>query len=295
MPDTTRKWLDLPYAGASPAQRLDIYLPAEGDGPFLVVLRIHGGAFEVGDKDDVNLAPWLRGLERGYAVVSANYRLSGEALFPAAVQDVKAAVRWLRAHALEHRLDATRIAAVGESAGGNLAAMLATSDGAALFEDVGLGNAGESSAVQAVVDWFGPIDFFTMDAQREVNGLPYDPPPAPPASPSPGAPAGPPPGGSPEERYLGAPIADVPDLVRAADPATYLRPDMPPILIQHGDADPLVPVQQSVEFARLIRQVAGEARCEFDVLEGAGHGTPEFETAANMDRVFAFLDRHFLT
>jgi pimeloyl-ACP methyl ester carboxylesterase len=67
------------------------------------------------------------------------------------------------------------------------------------------------------------------------------------------------------------------------------------MLIQHGDSDPLVPVQQSVEFARLIRQVAGAGRCEFDVLEGAGHGTPEFETAANMDRVFAFLDRHFLT
>ncbi len=102
MPDAdvshiSRKWLDVPYATTSPAQRLDIYLPERGEGPFPVILFIHGGAFMMGDKRDFQISSFLGGLERGYAVVGINYRLSGEAVFPAGLQDVKAAVRWLRA------------------------------------------------------------------------------------------------------------------------------------------------------------------------------------------------------
>ena len=94
-----RKYLDVPYADISPAQKLDIYLPDAGDGPFPVAIYIHGGAFMHGDKADSSIHSFLFGLERGYAVASLNYRLSGEAIFPAGVQDVKAAVRFLRAHA----------------------------------------------------------------------------------------------------------------------------------------------------------------------------------------------------
>ena len=292
-----RKWLDLAYAGVSPAQRLDLYLPAEGDGPFPVIVRIHGGAFEFGDKRDFTLTPWLGAVDHGYALASINYRLSGEALFPAAVQDVKAAVRWLRASAAGYRLDAARMCTVGDSAGGNLAAMVATSAGAALFDDPALGNQDQSCAVQAAVDWFGPMDFFTMGGQRAANGLSLDLLLAPPPGPS-GVAPGPEldpasmVDGSPERKYLGAPFEEVPDLVHAADPATYLRPDVPPILIQHGDTDPLVPHQQSVDFAAAIERAAGDGRCEFDILEGAGHGTPEFGTPENMKRVFDFLDRY---
>ena len=292
MAEATRRWSDIPYADCSPAQRLDIYLPGEGEGPFPVIFRIHGGGFEMGDKDDMNLPPWLRGLRHGYAVVSVNYRLSGEARFPAAVQDVKAGVRWLRANGHQYQLDVGRIVAVGDSAGGNLAAMLATSEGAPLFEDAALGNPAHSSRVQAAVDWFGPIDFLTMDAQRDENGLPPDPPPGPGPGFGPAPGTSPTPGLSPEMKYLGAPLAEVPDLVRAANPATYVHPGMPPILIQHGGADPLVPRQQSVDFARVIQARAGAGRGELDILDGAGHGTPEFETAENMERVFRFVDRY---
>ncbi len=285
-----RKWLDIPYAGVSPAQALDIYLPAEGDGPFPVIFVIHGGGFEMGDKRHFMVAPFLTGLDRGYAVVAANYRLSGEAHFPAAVRDLKAAVRWLRANAAAYRLDPGRIAACGDSAGGNLAAMLATSEGAVLFDDATLGNVEQSSAVQAAVDWYGPMDFYSMPEQLEANGLPVGPPPGPPVGmpdiPFPGS------GPSPEVKYLGAELEAVPHLVRAADPETYLHPGIPPILIQHGDADGLVPVQQSIEFAQLIERRVGPRRCELDILEGAGHGTPEFGSPDNMERVFRFLDRH---
>jgi acetyl esterase/lipase len=287
-----RKWLDIRYASVSPAQQLDIYLPNEGDGPFPVLLRIHGGGFEMGDKRDVNLPPFLRGVERGYAIVSVNYRLSGEAVFPAAVRDVKAAVRWVKANGTRYSLDGRRVAAWGDSAGGHLAAMVCVTDGVDMFDDPSLGNAEQPSGVQAAVDWFGPIDFSTMDEQRDVNGLPQ-------LLPSPGVvpwPQGSPAGsqGSPEARYLGAPVAEVPELVRVANPMTYAGPGMPPLLIQHGRLDPLVPVQQSEEFARVIRERVGAGRCELDILDTAGHGGPEFEADANMDRVFAFLDRHVM-
>ncbi|MBN2394643.1 MAG: alpha/beta hydrolase [Anaerolineae bacterium] len=94
-----RKRFDLAYVPISPAQKLDIYWPAEGHGPFPVIVSIHGGAFMGGDKRDVQLVPMLEGLERGYAVVGVNYRMSGEAKFPALVHDVKAAIRWIRANA----------------------------------------------------------------------------------------------------------------------------------------------------------------------------------------------------
>ena len=92
----TRKLFDVPYANVSQSQKLDIYWPEDGVGPFPVIVAIHGGAFKFGDKDDNQLVPMLEGLARGYVVVSINYRMSGEAIFPALVQDVFAAIRWVR-------------------------------------------------------------------------------------------------------------------------------------------------------------------------------------------------------
>src|SRR5512133_2009646 len=106
-----RKMFDLPYADRSPAQKLDIYWPAEGNGPFPVIVSIHGGAFMGGDKRDIQLTPMLAGLERNYAVVGVNYRMSGEAVFPALVHDIQAAIRWIRANAKTHLFDPGRIAA----------------------------------------------------------------------------------------------------------------------------------------------------------------------------------------
>lgn len=129
-PDTShiaRKWLDLAYASASPAQKLDIYLPDAGDGPFPVIMAVHGGAFMGGDKADMQLKPMLEGLARQYAVVSINYRLSGESLFPAQIHDVKTAIRWVKANARRYALDGSRIALWGGSAGGHLSALAGTS------------------------------------------------------------------------------------------------------------------------------------------------------------------------
>jgi acetyl esterase/lipase len=273
----SRKWLDIAYADLSPAQKLDLYLPEEGEGPFPVILHIHGGAFAIGDKRDIHVSVWLQGLQLGYAVAAVGYRLSGEAVFPAGLQDVKAAVRWLRAHGEDHHLDSRRIVACGGSSGGNYAAMMGVTSRVPLFDDPRLGNQEQSSEVQAVVDWFGPTDFLKMDEQLIENGL---------------GPADHNQADSPESRYLGRPIPEIPDQVRLANPITYVHEGMAPILIQHGTADCLVPYQQSLEFARVIEERVGPDRCELDLFEGAGHDDPLFESQENMERVFAYIARH---
>jgi acetyl esterase/lipase len=260
-----RKWLDVAYGKLSAAQKLDIYLPNTGKGPFPVIVAIHGGGFEMGDKADGQLNAPIEGVKRGYAVVSINYRLSREATFPAATDDVQAAIRFVKANAARYQLDAQHIATWGGSAGGNLSAW------------AGAAGHDESTRVQAVVDWFGPIDFLKMDEQFVASGL---------GRPDHSA------ANSPESRYLGQAIATVPDRVKAANPISHLTPDAPAFFIQHGSKDPLVPTQQSQLLAEAIKQVAGPARITFEIIEGAGHGGPQFETSENLNKVFRFLDRN---
>ena len=272
-----RKWLDLPYAKISEAQKLDIYLPEEGDGPFPVILNIHGGAFAIGDKRDIHLMAFLKGLERNYAVVGVNYRLSSEAIFPAGVQDLKASIRWIRANQGQYRLDGNRIAACGGSAGGNYAAMLCLTASVTELDDLSLGNPEYPCHIQAAVDWFGPTDFLKMDEQLAENGYGFG---------DHGEPD------SPESRYLGAKLSDVPLKVELANPMTYVHKHMPPLLVQHGRLDTMVPVQQSIMFVEKLEKYVSHDRFEFNIIEGAGHGDPLFETDENMKRVFSFLDKH---
>ena len=272
-----RKWLDLPYAALSPSQKLDIYLPDEGDGPFPVIVYLHGGAFAIGDKRDIYVLSILKSIKHEYALVSVNYRLSGEATFPAGLQDAKAALRWVRANSEQYHLDGDRIAIWGCSSGANFAAMICLTANVSELDDLSLGNPEYPCNVQAAVDWFGPTDFLKMDEQLEENGFDT-------------ADHGEP--GSPESRYLGAIISDVPLKVELANPMTYVHEHMPPILIQHGRLDDLVPVQQSMIFVEKLEKYVNSDRFEFDIIEGAGHADPLFETEKNMERVFSFLDKH---
>lgn len=274
-----RKFLDVAYADLSPQQRLDIYLPNEGDGPFPVILSIHGGAFMGCDKSDGQVMPMLEGLKRGYAVLAINYRLSWEAIFPAMVHDAKAAVRWVRANAEKYAFDVSSIISWGGSAGGYLSSMLGTSAGIPEMEDLSLGNPDQPSHIQAVVDWFGPANFLTMDEQLAASGM------APMQGFEHSA------VNSPESLYLGAKITEIPDVVKAANPETYIRGNEPPFLIQHGVNDPVVPVKQSIEFAEKLGQAIGEEKVRLDLIPGAEHADPKFETPENLEKVFDFIDR----
>lgn len=168
-----RKFLDIPYASQSSAQRLDLYLPDEGDGPFPVVVHIHGGGFGMGDKRDDHMDTYLQGLKHGYAIASVEYRLSGEAIFPAAVLDCREAFRFLRRNAAQYSIDPNRICALGGSAGGNLAAMMGMNIPNGQFPGEENMTFDGSCEVQACVDQFGPIDFRHMDEQARANGVSF--------------------------------------------------------------------------------------------------------------------------
>jgi acetyl esterase/lipase len=272
-----RKMFDLPYATISPAQKLDVYWPAEGNGPFPVILSIHGGAFMGGDKRDVQLMPMLESLKRGYALVGVNYRMSGEAIFPALIHDIKAAIRWVRANAETYLFDPDRIASWGGSAGGYLSLMAGVAAGVEELDDSSLGNSEQPDHVQAVVSWFPPTDFLKMDEQLAESG--FLPPPEFSHS---GA-------NSPESLLLGQKITDIPDLVRIANPETYIRAGLPPFFIQHGRMDDTVPYQQSLTFAQKLAAVAPET-VTHEILPNARHADPAFETPQNIQKVLDFLD-----
>jgi acetyl esterase/lipase len=278
-----RRYLDVPYTPFSKrslSHTLDIYLPAEGDGPFPVILSFHGGAFMGCDKTDMQLLPMLVGLQRGYAVVAVNYRLSWEAAFPALVQDAKAALRWVRGNADWYYLDPERIAAWGGSAGGYLSTMLGVSAGMSELEDLSLGYPDQPCNVQAVVDWFGPTDFLKMDEQLTAGGLaPVE------GTEHSGV-------DSPESLLLGGKITEIPDRVKAANPETYIRENAAPFLIQHGIADFTVPVQQSMGLAEKLKRVCGEDRVTLELFEGFEHGDRRFDSPVNVKRVLDFIDQH---
>ena len=273
------KHLNISYAKLSPAQKLDVYLPEGATDKVPVIVTVHGGAFMFGDKRDGQVKPMLEGVKRGYAVVSVNYRMSGEAKFPANINDVKAAIRWIRANAEKYHFDPDKIAIWGGSAGGNLSSLAGTSGDVKELEDLSLGNAAYSSRVQAVVDWFGPTNFLKMDEQfRETgNGTPNHSD-----------------ADSPESKVLGKKISEIPDIVKAANPETYITPDGPPFFIEHGTKDGTVPTQQSKEFYAKLVNVLGQEKVSIKLLEGAKHGGPQFEEPANIDLVFKFLDKQLL-
>jgi acetyl esterase/lipase len=207
-------------------------------------------------------------LRQGYAIASINYRLSQHAKFPAQIEDCKAAVRWLRAHAAEYRLDPTRFAAMGSSAGGHLAAMLGTTGDVKDF-DIGA-NLDQSSRVQAVVDNFGPTDFLQMDAHRLPSGMVHDTP------------------DSPESELIGGAIQENKARTARANPITFITPGDPPFLIIHGDQDPLVPHHQS-ELLEAALKKAG-VPVTFYTVKGGGHGG--FKDPKVIELTREFLAKH---
>ncbi len=123
LPGIKNKFTDVAYANKSETQKLDIYLPNEGNAPFPVIIALHGGGFYEGNKSSEHIASVLPCLNHGYAVVTVNYRLNGEAKFPAAINDAKASIRFIKVNAAEYNLNPNKIALWGTSAGGNLAAL----------------------------------------------------------------------------------------------------------------------------------------------------------------------------
>lgn len=268
------KLSDVAYADKSSAQKMDIYLP-EGTGPFPVVVLIHGGAFKMGDKGmEASNAAAL--VAKGIAAASINYRLSGEAKFPAQIEDCKAAVRFLRANAAKYNLNPDKIGSWGASAGGNLSSLLGTTSGITELEGASLGNAGFSSKVVASVDWFGPINFLTMDAEASALGFTINTNSA----------------SSPESQLIGIAIQTVPEKVAKANPTTYISNDDAAFFIQVGSMDRNIPYTQSLNFNNALKPVKGTENVTYELLEGAGHGGNQFSSSENLAKVVAFFEKH---
>ena len=257
---------DVEYCkGGEKSLKLDILRPRKAPAqPMPVVVYIHGGAWKAGNK--AGMPPLCNRLaQQGYFCASVGYRFSQEAVFPAQIEDCKCAIRYLRAHAKQYNINPDRIGAWGHSAGGHLVALLGTAGDAKDLEGKG-GYEDQSSRVQCVIDCFGPADFTVIPkglegVKQQMTG--------------------------PVAQLLGGPVPENPEKAAKASPITYVSKDDPPILIMHGDADPLVPLWQSERFYEALKKAGVDATLH--VVKGAGHGFrgPEIDEVTA-----AFFDKH---
>jgi len=269
------------------AQTLDLYLPAQAPpGPRPVILFVHGGSWNAGhSKAAASLEDLPAALAQiagqGYVTVSINYRLSGEAPFPAAIQDLKAAIRFLKAGAAEYNIDPGKIGLWGTSAGGQLVGLAGTSCGQSYGvtpAQLGPKLAAQTDCPASVVAWYGVFD---MTGAVPVGGGVQ------PAQPNPAAPA---------SRYLGCVASACPDQAKSASAVTYIDARDPEVLLLHGDADRVVSVEQSRVFDRALK--AAGVKSTLVVLPGVDHSmvgpTPAVTQDAinkSMAATLGFFDR----
>jgi acetyl esterase/lipase len=247
--------------------KLDVYLPRNAPKPYSVVVWIHGGAWMAGAKENTP-ATFL--LCYGYAIVSVNYRLSRQALFPAQVHDCKAAVRWVRGNAAAYGLDPHRIGVWGSSAGGHLAALLGTAGPEAGLEGTLGGERNVSTQVQAVCDWYGPTNLVTIwrypsTINRAASSCP-------------------------EAKLIGGSLQRNSEKAWKASPMAYVKSGDPPFLIMHGTVDSTVPFHQSVELDSALHSAGVPVL--FKPITGAGHGGPAFTADSTRQLVRTFFDAH---
>ena len=231
--------MDIEYARvADESLKLDVYVP-EGAGPFPAVILVHGGGWTSGDKSGgpkkALIAPMQEPLERaGFAWISINYRLAPKHRYPACIDDVETAIRWVKSHAGQYRFDLERIALSGESAGGHLVALAAV-------------RADESTRLAAIVPFYAVFDL----GARVKSGEPL------PAN---------------YVALFGRESADAPlrTLLRDASPLTHVKPGLPPFLLVHGTADTRVAFEQSTTMQTRLR--AAGVPCELLAIKDGGHG-----------------------
>jgi acetyl esterase/lipase len=231
--------------GGNTDLRLDMARPfgRSPEDTFPALVCLHAGGWVGGERQQMKGT--IEALaRRGYVAVSPDYRLAPQARFPAQIEDCKAAVRWLRANAKDHQIDPQRIGVFGFSAGAHLACLLGVTSKDDGLEGTG-GNAEQSSAVQAVVSFFGPTDFTQPVWSKEVRQRHLEP-------------------------FLGGTAEEKADVYRCASPMTYVNKNAPPFLFVHGTADDIVPIQQSEKMVEKLRQAGVSAR--LIAVEGEGHG-----------------------
>ncbi|MBI4976513.1 MAG: alpha/beta hydrolase [Spirochaetes bacterium] len=263
LPDSITQVSGVVYGkGGTSDLLLDYIQPKKKEGRLPVVVFVHGGGWQSGSRMQ-SLRQLVPLVEDGYFGVSIDYRLSGEAIFPAQIEDCKCAIRYLRANAETLGIDTNRIGVWGSSAGGHLVALLGTAGDKKEFEGSG-GWQGHSSRVAAVCDWFGPSDLFTMgDFPSKLKHNAPD---------------------SPESMLIGGALKENKDKAQNASPLTYVSADDPPFLIMHGDKDEIVPYNQSEILFAALKKAGVDVT--FIPVPGEGHGFRSQEPAATAKKFF---------
>jgi acetyl esterase/lipase len=240
---------------------LNLALPKTGNGPAPAILCVHGGGWKGGHRNSMNMLIGLLA-EKGFVAATVSYRLVPKAKFPAQIEDVKAAVRWLRAHAKEYNINPDKIGAVGLSAGGHLVSLLGAADKSAGLEGNG-GNLDQSSRVQAVVNFFGPTDFITKTWTKQIEEAFFI-------------------------GFLGGTYDEAKETYVKASPLHYVSKDDPPFLFIHGDKDKLVDIHHSKVMHAKLKEVGVPS--ELLIMEGQAHGWTGEALTKSLNHTIRFFE-----
>ncbi|MGQ1716968.1 alpha/beta hydrolase [Acinetobacter baumannii] len=263
---------DISYRDISATQKLDIYLPKNKKKSIPVVIYAHPGGFMFGDKTMASASIVQGILDSGFAFVSVNYRLSREAIFPAAVQDFFAAVEYIKEHGNEYGLDSKNIVVYGESAGANIVALNGVAYDQPLFRS-NLKNPNANVKPRAVIALYPPVDFnkieeFTNnqnckkgDSKEKLPSL--------------------------EEIYIGGALKNHPEKVKQANPATYVSSKSSPFFLENGGKDCNIGTAQALLLKNTLKKYNVPVR--YKLLPNAGHGGLEFETKQNVSLITEYL------
>lgn len=281
----TRYWLDIPY-GDDPRQAMDVWLPDEGDGPFPLIVFTHGGGWVGGDKREDTMPGAFKVMSQGYALACINYRIAPDVVWPAPLEDVRCAIRYLRAHADELCLKTDKIAAWGNSAGAHINNMIAALGGRPIMKGKEMGYPDEDDSIQCLVSLYGPTDMYQIDlcnrlpesavidatggtqvAADQGEGMVF-----------------------PHNLIMGFKNSRNPAAASFGSPINFVTEDFPPAYLMHGIKDPVVPYTQSVSFMNKINETCHDQRYKLRLFEDAIHGDPAMKTDEVVDEILDFID-----
>jgi acetyl esterase/lipase len=273
------KILNVSY-GLLPEHLADVYKPETGAGPFPVIFYVHGGGWTLGSKTECFLDGIIGAIDRGYAVVSLDYRLAPKVSFPEFLFDVKTAVRWGRAKAGEYNFDPDRFAMIGDSAGGHLTLMAGFTTGRPEYSNEKYGCEGYSDELQVICDMYGPsilgnpsVQYFLDSGVKRVRRD----------------------AANQSDDYEAAFGTSNPNLLTLISPISHVHRNIPPTLIMHGVQDGVVPYQHSTLLFERIKAVCGEGRAELLLYDDRNHADFGFNTQENCDTVLRFFDKWLIS
>ncbi len=269
-----RVFKDLEYDNQSELQKLDLYLPSINKGPYPLVVFIHGGAWQFGDKAEGAEKDWLNLVNNGYALASINYRLNDEVKHPEGLIDCRKALNFLAKNADKYNIDTERIGVAGTSAGGYYALMLATTNDLPIYKIEGEDNAD----IKCCVALYSPTDFnegkklaYGSLLNRIKYGISI----------------------AITEKYFGKALKDMSGKeLMEASPVNYISKTLLPILLQQGDNDFIIPSQQADNFLEKAEEIGVDDKVIVEILNGAQHVDPMFSTIDNQNRIRRFFDQN---